>query len=152
MGFLYGNTNVNLPRTHFDIEFVYANRADMVYWVEEFEPDTAEEESMVVPMGTYLLVDYNFGDAGYVANANIDKTNYGNNNFDLTVWQVQKVADIKRAVAIARLHSVIPTFEVCGNYRFDVLEPMSDGDYFGKGKNIFELNATTNIPTGNVQN
>lgn len=60
-------------------------------------------------------------------------------NYHMTVWQKQKFSDnenIKPSyVAIARLHSILPTFESWGSYHIDVLEPLSSyPDQFGIGK------------------
>lgn len=98
-----------------------------------------------IAANSYLLVDYN-SDGNYNANRAIDEALYGDNNFDLTVWQSQIIDEVPKSVAIARLHSILPTFEKCGEYRIDILAPTSGGDYFGKGKNIYVL--TDNLPTG----
>ena len=104
------------------------------------------EPNIDIATNLYLLVDYN-KDGNYAENRTIDAEIYGDNNFDLTVWQVQMIDDLPRCIAVARLHSILPTFEKCGEYHIDIFAPTSAGDYFGKGKNIYVLNAN-NLPIG----
>lgn len=94
-----------------------------------------KDEGKVPPYNVYLYVDYSLSGT-YSQNANIDQATYNQGNFDGTVWQVRKVGDQKTCIAIARLHSVLPTFEVIGSYDIDILEPLFDTDYFN-GKNIW---------------
>lgn len=142
MGFLYGNTSNHLPRTHFNFQKVYQNRKEMQFEIE----NTIFQEH--IPLNSYLLVDYKSGTKTYQNNQQIDMEEYGNNNFDLTVWQIQEIDENPKCIAIARLHSILPTFEVCGQYKVGLVSsPGFGGDQFGKGKNIFTINNINNIPT-----
>lgn len=161
MGFLYGNTSNHQPRTHFNFYRIYPNRKTMQHEVEDVTAEDIINETYV-PYGSYLLVNYSFKDVHqntpsadggersqyYTSNKETDEATYdGNGSFDLTVWQVQKVNELPHCVAIARLHSVLPTFEVAGQYRVDILEPLSAGNYYGHGKYVMPLNASTDIAT-----
>lgn len=58
-------------------------------------------------------------------------------NYHATIWQKQITAEDRTPsyVAIARLHSILPTFETWGSYEIDILEPLSSyPDAFGAGK------------------
>lgn len=58
-------------------------------------------------------------------------------NYHATIWQKQIISEdhTPSYVAIARLHSILPTFETWGNYEIDILEPLSSyPDVFGAGK------------------
>lgn len=156
MGFMYGNSFIHQPRTNFTFTEVFPNRAAMQRKAEEITSDDPKYEEYV-DIGAYVLIDYNkinSDGGGYSENWAIDQDKYknadptvtANNNFDLTVWQVQLVNEKAKCIAIARLHSVLPTFEVCGNYQIDILESTSEGNYFGRGKNIFTLDSITDIP------
>ena len=143
----YNPTSINpWPRTQFTFHAIYSNREEMRHTVEDVTTDNIGAE-VYVPYNVYLLVDYNKnGSEHYASNQEEDLKVYGNDNFDLTVWQVREVDYKPKCFAVARLHSVLPTFEVCGQYRIDLLASISGGDYFGKGKNLFPLDADTNIP------
>jgi len=161
MGFLYGNTVNHLPLTQFNIFETFPNRKEMQITVEMPNEDNGQEEYNI-GYGQYVLVDYSFNNS-YAENVRIDREYYGidyedtNINegiFDLTVWQVQEHTVYRdgvrfkapKAIAIARLHSILPTFESIGKYEIDILEPISDADFFGRGKNIWALNDNDNLP------
>ena len=155
MGFMYGNSIIHQPRTNFTFTEVFPNRAAMQRKAEEVTVDDPQYE-VYVSIGAYVLIDYNKTNengGGYAENWAIDQDKYkiaddiaANNNFDLTVWQVQLIDEQAKCVAIARLHSILPTFETCGHYAIDILESISEGNYFGRGKNIFTINTITGIP------
>lgn len=161
MGFLYGNTVNHLPLTQFDIFETFPNRKEMQIKVEVPNEEEGREENNI-DYGKYLLVDYSLNN-NYSENVRIDKEYYGidyddttinEGIFDLTVWQVQeqpvyrddRYFNAPKAIAIARLHSILPTFESIGKYDIDILEPISDADFFGRGKNIWALNDNDNLP------
>lgn len=87
----------------------------------------------------------------YIKHLTLDQNTYGleydeegnvisniNINFDHTVWQKVMIDDTYEFIAIARLHSVLPTFEYEGHYNIDLLEPMNmAGEYFGSGKVVW---------------
>lgn len=146
---MYGNVSFYQPHTKFNISKTYTSRAAMTQDIEEIVPfdnswsDQKKKEweaqlnaiDSLVNSKAYVLVDYSF-DNKYTTNHAKDVTKFGNeSNFDLTVWQVRMVNDSPRCIAIARMHSVLPTFQVCGSYSFDILPAVSDGDYFGQIKN-----------------
>lgn len=133
---MYGNITSYQPHTNFNFYRTYANKAAMVAKIEEIPTDGTIDKLEYELINSYLLVDYSAdGTSSYTKNHNIDKEKYGaNSNFDLTVWQVRLIDNYPRCVAIARMHSVLPTFEVEDSYHIDLLEPMSEGDFFGKGK------------------
>ena len=141
MGFLYGNINNHLPRTHFNFQKVYQNRKEMQYEIE----NTVTQDYTL--LNSYLLVDYKSGTRTYKDNQQIDIDEYGNDNFDLTVWQIQEINNSPKCIAIARLHSILPTFEVCGNYKVGLAPTASfGGEQYGKGKNIYPINNISDIP------
>ncbi len=162
MGFLYGNITNHLPRTNFKFYKVYPNRTLMHKEVEEIPEE--EWNDLYIPEGEYLLVDYS-SDGNYVQNYQMDLETYcheveddeGNiheiheGNFDCTVWQVRyllnedKIVRIK-CVAVARLHSILPTFETYGSYKIDILESISGVDAFGRGKNIWSIDTISGAP------
>lgn len=145
MGFMYGNITNHLPRTNFDFYKIYPSRAEMQREVEELAENP--EDDVEVPVNAYLLVDYSSSTTNtYEENLQADLNKYASGNFDYTVWQVQLIDELAKAVAIARLHSILPTFEVYGNYKIDILKSMGGPDYFGKGKNIWSINTVSGIP------
>ena len=161
MGFLYGNTINHLPLTQFNIFGIFPNRKAMQLQAE-VPKDVDGRKEYNIGYGQYLLVDYSLNNA-YAQNAQIDREYYGidyentdinEGIFDLTVWQVQehqvyrdnKMVKAPKAIAIARLHSILPTFESIGKYEIDILEPISDADFFGRGKNIWALNEDSHLP------
>lgn len=139
---IYGNVSFYQPHTKFNITETFNSRAALVSLIEDPLPEGLTQEEIKAIVGhidalvnKYVLVDYTYEEGNYKTNHQKDKTRFGNNsNFDLTVWQVRLIKDIPHCIAIARMHSVLPTFEVHGSYRFDVLPAISAGDYFGKGK------------------
>lgn len=162
MGFLYGNTINHLPLTQFDIFEIFPNRKEMQKKIEKFDETEDGREEQNIPYGKYVLVDYSLNN-NYKENAQIDQeayqityadTDINEGIFDLTVWQVQehtvfrneKTFKAPKAIAIARLHSILPTFESIGNYHIDILEPISDADFFGRGKNIWALHKDSHLP------
>ena len=90
---LYGNIISHIPRSHFDIVKVVANKKVLD------NPDN--EQIKTLNNGDYVLVNYDLG-GGFAANSAIDNQNYHN-----TVWQkgFYSVNGIPTFFAIARLHS-----------------------------------------------
>ena len=155
MGFLYGNLTQHMPRSHFNLSKVYSNRKAMHIDIETIT-EGEDGADLTVSPGSYLLVDYSYGDNSYLDNQAIDKAEYGVDNFDLTVWQVQMIKtekpaeELPRCVAVARIHSILPTFHVVDHYNIDLLKPISTplGEHFGIGKTIFPLDPETELPVG----
>lgn len=131
MSSLYGNQYGHIPKTHFNFFKVYPNRKKMQQEVENHVDDNGNPVS--IRAGNYLLVDYS-QENSYTTNQAIDGAEYDHDNFDLTVWYTQEINGDVKSVAVTRLHSILPFFDVQGQYKIDVLEPISAGDYFGKGK------------------
>lgn len=145
---MYGNITNYFPRTKFQFYGIFPSRDDMMKVAEDktkydnlTNKQVSESEKYDKNLiNSYLLVDYTHGGGKYSDNHKKDITRFGTDenhsaNFDLTVWQVRLDAGYPKCFAIARLHSVLPTFEIQGSYQFDLLPPISEGDYFGKGKN-----------------
>lgn len=174
MGFLYGDISHHLSRSNFNFYKIYPNRRAMHQEVEEIPEDGLQD--VYLPEGVYVLIDYS-SSGNYAQNYNIDLNWYSHNiyenlpelekpepvyysegNFDYTVWQVQYIKEIinneeetrVRCIPIARLHSVLPTFETVGSVKIDILEPISGGDYFGRGKNIWTINTISGLPENKI--
>lgn len=146
MGFFYGNISNHIPRTNFKFTKIFPNRLTMHEVVEENSEDSTQNQDF--GLNKYFLIDYSSGgkDSSYLENVEIDEKEYGAGNFDYTVWQSQLIDENIKCIAIARLHSVLPTFETLDSYQIDILEPISGADYFGRGKNYQSLSTITNIP------
>ena len=143
MGFLYGNISNHLPRTSFSFAKIYPSRIAMHTEVEEIPENP--EENVEFGLNVYFLIDYSSGEKSYLENQADDIAAYGIGNFDYTVWQTHFIDQRIRCVAKARLHSVLPTFETLGSYNIDILEPISGADFFGRGKNIWEIKEIKNL-------
>ena len=138
------------------IEYLENEGVEITRDSEEVPSEEEGREEINIDYGKYLLVDYSLNN-NYSENVRIDKEYYGidyddttinEGIFDLTVWQVQehpvyrddRYFNAPKAIAIARLHSILPTFESIGKYDIDILEPISDADFFGRGKNTHRIN------------
>lgn len=134
---LYGNSSLSVPRTTYNFAAVYPSRKDL--------EDADNEDS--IGNNSFVLIDYTLDPEidgmgnNYERNYNKDiqdGNSFAPSNYHLTVWQ--KILNYDgdrnyRYIAIARLNSVLPTFETWGFYNLDILKPLSDSlNLFGAGK------------------
>lgn len=107
-------------------------------------------EIQVDSNGNFILMDGKDSSGNKIYNEYYeDLAKYGGvfapGDYHMTVWQKQQLAQGKNSdgtnarptyVAVARLHSIIPTFGIGGTYNIDLLDPLSSNpDAFGYGKN-----------------
>lgn len=169
MGSLYGNASIAVPRTQYDFKATYPSRRalqrdDELYWefVENMQEGADKEPGYFYDIGEneFVLVDYtvapifheNPSNANDIYALNLaDDANFQEgdtfqpSNYHHTVWQKVTVDPKHRPVyiAIARIHSILPTFEAWGEYHIDVLEPLSSvPELFGAGKTWYSPDGT----------
>lgn len=162
MGFMYGNVTQHIPRTNFKFHARYPSRRaaqEDQRRYEEYQKNIDKNPTKTyvhtVNTNEYILIDYTIaplfkeGDISSAEFFNINKNDdlnyiegdaFAPADYHYTVWQKQKMVDEYNQekfvyIAIARLHSILPTFETWGTYHMDVLEPLSSNpDAFGAGK------------------
>lgn len=168
MSFFYGNINQHIARTNFQFAATYPSRRAMQedennYWLIKEPPDGVDVSHLKynyeVLENEYVLVDYTKApifpkpeSSEVVFNINkaddasfIDGDTFEPGNYHYTVWQKQKIHNDRKPeyVAIARIHSILPTFETWGTHHIDILESLSsDPNIYGGGKNLFGTNKT----------
>ena len=161
MGFMYGNITQHIPRTNFKFSAVYPSRRavqeDQKRY-EEYQKDIQNNPKPTyvhsININEYILIDYTIKPLFHEDDLKAEEFFMSNKNDDIvyqegdtfapadyhyTVWQkqTQKIDGVDQQVyiAIARMHSILPTFETWGTYHMDVLEPLSSNpDAFGAGK------------------
>ena len=161
MNSMYGSPIQHIPRTTFKFAATYPSRRGMQedekkYWEYQNKkdkiPGLKKEYIHEIQINNYVLVDYTqkpihqnttIAENQYYSKNKTDDEmpqsgdNFSPSNYHYTVWQKQEITPGEKPVyiAIARLHSILPTFEQWGSYEIDILEPLSsDPSSFGAGK------------------